>query len=151
MAGLIGLTAAELAHAKTIVVTTKSYVMTHLGKSEDYAERAADIALGAGLVESELRVYANPKVPGSMALPHDAVGHDHLSVGVFQQQVPMWGNVASCQRVDTSCVNFLHRLFELNWEGHTNGQLAQEVQGSAYPDRYARRDGQAIRIRKALW
>ena len=151
MSRLLQLDAVQEAHANHIVGVTRAYVMVQLNKPLDYAERACDIALAVALVESELKVYANPKVPGSMERPHDAVGHDHRSVGIFQQQVPMWGTVADCQDVTGSTHNFLRRLFKLNWEGRTNGQLAQSVQGSAYPDRYAKRDLQAIRIRKALW
>lgn len=151
MSAFLGLTAVQLAHARAIVATTKSFVIDHLGKPEDYAKRASDIALAVALVESELKVYANPKVDGSVGLPHDAVGHDHRSVGLFQQQVPMWGTVRDCQGVPTSTVKFLHRLFSLTWDGRSNGQLAQQVQGSAFPDRYAKRDLAAIRIRRALW
>jgi hypothetical protein len=32
-------------------------------------------------------MYANSKVPEILALPHDAVGSDGMSVGLFQQQV----------------------------------------------------------------
>jgi hypothetical protein len=147
----LNLTAVQLAHAKRIVAVSKYYVEHTRQASEDYAERAADIALAVALVESELRVYANPRVPGSLELPHDLVGHDHYSVGLFQQQVPMWGKVADCQGVDTSVGLFLHALFRLDWHGHTNGQLAQRVQVSAFPDRYQARDREAITIRKALW
>ena len=151
MSGFLGLTAGQLAHAKSVVAVTKLYVEGHIHKPEDYAKRAADIALAVALVESGLKVYANPNVPGSMSLPHEAVGHDHRSVGLFQQQVPGWGTVQDCQSVDTSTVKFLHRLFQLDWTHRTNGQLAQHVQVSAFPDRYAERDAEAIKIRTALW
>lgn len=145
-----GLTDLQLAHASAVIAVTKSYVRAY-GASSDYAARAADIAIATCLVESGLRVYANPSVSGSLSLPHDAVGHDHRSVGLFQQQVPGWGTVAGCQGVKSSTRKFLSVLFSHDWHGRTNGQLAQLVQGSAYPDRYAARDLEAIGIRKALW
>lgn len=151
MSSFLGLTALQLAHAKRVVAATKSYVIDQVGKPVDVAERAADIALETALVESSLMVYANPKVPGSLQLPHDAVGHDHLSVGLFQQQVPLWGNVLACQTIEASTLLFLRRLLALDWAGRSNGELAQRVQGSAYPARYAMRDRQAINIRKAVW
>ena len=151
MSNFLGLTSLQLAHAKIVIATTKDYVEHTLHKSQDYAERAADIALATALVESQLRVYANSSVPGSLSLAHDSIGHDHASVGIYQQQVPGWGRVEDCQPIGSSTVKFLHRLFELNWTGKSNGQLAQAVQVSAFPDRYAERDQDAIRIRKALW
>lgn len=147
----LNLTALQLAHAKRIVAVAKFYVEHTRGAGEDYAHRAADVALAVALVESGLHVYANPRVPGSMELPHDLVGNDHASVGLFQQQVPMWGTVAACQGVDTSTGKFLDALFKVNWHGRSNGQLAQQVQRSAFPNRYQARDAQAITIRKALW
>jgi hypothetical protein len=145
-----GLSSRQLAHAGTVVSVARAYAGAH-GASPDYGARAADIALAVCLVESSLLVYANPNVHGSMALPHDAVGHDHHSVGLFQQQVPGWGTVAGCQGVASSATKFLEKLFGLDWTGRTNGHLAQLVQVSAYPDRYAARDLEAIGIRKALW
>ena len=151
MSLFLGLNALQKKHAQRVVVVTRSYVVITLKRPEDFAMRAADIALATCLVESELKVYANSNVPGSLLLPHDDVGHDHQSVGMFQQQVPGWGSVSDCQSVDASTRKFLHRLFELDWHGRSNGELAQAVQVSAFPDRYAARDNQAIRIRKALW
>ncbi len=146
-----GLSEVQLAHARTVVAASRDYVLTTLQRPEDYAMRAADIALGVCLVETELRVYANRSVPGSIQLPHDAVGHDHASVGLFQQQVPGWGSVVRCQSPRSSALHFYSRLFHLNWSGRNNGKLAQLVQVSAYPDRYAQRDAEAIALRRALW
>lgn len=146
-----GLSAVQLAHARTVITAARTYVIGDLGRSADYARRAADIALGVCLVESNLLVYANRSVPGSIQLPHDAVGHDHASVGLFQQQVPGWGSVTRCQAPLSSTLHFYRRLFELSWDARSNGRLAQLVQVSAYPDRYAQRDAEAISIRRALW
>lgn len=146
-----GLSDRQLQHAATVIQASVDYVSGKLGKPIDYVARAADIALGVCLVESGLLIYANPSVPGSLALPHDAVGHDHASVGMFQQQVPGWGTVIRCQGARSSSLHFYSRLMRLDWTGKSNGRLAQLVQVSAFPDRYAQRDAEAIRIRKALW
>ena len=79
MSSFLGLTSLQTAHAKIVISTTKDYVENTLRKSQDYAERAADIALATALVESQLRVYANSSVPGSLSLAHDSIGHDHAS------------------------------------------------------------------------
>lgn len=123
----------------------------------DERRRAADIALATCLVESGLRMFANGNNPESMRIAHDAVGWDHGSVGLFQQQVggarnstANWGTTAQCMDAAHSTGSFLARLDGLGW-AKSNGQLAQAVQGSAFPDRYAQQDRRAIGIRQAAW
>lgn len=70
----------------------------------------AYLAVMCVLAESDLWIYANGSVPGSTDLPHDQVGSDHKSVGLFQQQVPMWGNARDCMDPATSTRNFLDAL-----------------------------------------
>ncbi len=119
--------------------------------------RGIVIGLSVGLVESNLTVYANAKVPGSLDLPHDAVGSDGMSVGVQQQQVIMgngwwWGPVEVCQDPTSSTRLFFGRLAKLDYNGpNSPGSYAQAVQGSAFPDRYDQRmgDAQAIYARLA--
>ena len=63
------------------------------------------IALATASQESGFTNYANDGrgsdlafdqlgIERSLLLPHEAVGTDHGSVGVFQQQWPWWGNDA---------------------------------------------------------
>lgn len=104
-------------------------------------ERAAVIALITALQESGLRMYANAKVPGSLDLPHSAVGSDGYSVGLFQQQVHgsdySWGTVAEAMNVQKSADMFLDRLVKVpNWTTIGMGEAAQTVQVSAFPDAY---------------
>ncbi|MBY0442022.1 MAG: N-acetylmuramoyl-L-alanine amidase [Mycobacteriaceae bacterium] len=81
-----------------------------------------------------------------MALPHDAVGSDGFSVGLFQQQVVYgngwwWGDAATCMNPYKSARLFFQRLARLDYN-NTNkspGSFAQTVQRSAYPDRYDKR------------
>lgn len=108
--------------------------------------RGIVIGLSVGLVESNLTVYANAKVPGSLDLPHDAVGSDGFSVGVQQQQVVdsgngwWWGPVEVCQDPRKSADLFFSRLAKLDYNGgNSPGSYAQAVQKSAYPDRYDER------------
>lgn len=97
-------------------------------------------------VESNGHMYANSNVKMSLDLPHDAVGADHFSVGLFQQQVNPdgtskgWGTVQHCMSVEGSTDSFLNRLDELGlatWSGPPLGERCQAVQVSAFPDRYA--------------
>jgi hypothetical protein len=113
--------------------------------------RAGVIVIETAIVESGIRIFANPNVPGSMAIPHEGVGTDHASVGVLQQQVPMWGNVRDCMDPATSTRKFLDRLVQFNWQSMRTGDAAQRVQVSAYPDRYQQQEQWAIQIVNALW
>jgi hypothetical protein len=129
------------------------------GKRRNITPRGQVICIATGLVESNLTVYANSKVPASMALPHDAVGSDGMSVGPLQQQVVMgnvgkwwWGDAATCMDPTKSAGLFYDRLVTHDYNGpNSPGSYAQAVQGSAFPDRYDQRmaDAQAIYDRLA--
>jgi len=93
---------------------------------------AALLALMVGLAESGMRVLANPNDPSGAAHPHDGVGYDHDSLGIFQQR-PSWGSAA--QRMDPSASTdlFVDALMALpNWQSHPPAVAAQLVQRSAF-------------------
>lgn len=155
MTTIVGLTPTQLKYAKIIVATCKA---RHL--PQDQGQRAADIALETALAESGLRMYANANNPASMQLPHDKVGSDHGSVGLFQQQVggaphstANWGTTSELMDPVISTEKFLDALLETNWLHMTNWGAAQAVQHSAVADgsNYRQHDAEAIEIRKALW
>jgi hypothetical protein len=123
------------------------------GHRRGITERGIVICIATGLVESSLTVYANAKVPDSMALPHDAVGSDGFSVGPLQQQVVWgqngwwWGDARTCMDPTLSAGLFYGRLVRLDYNGpNSPGSYAQAVQSSAFPDRYDERmaDAQGI-------
>jgi Peptidase family M23 len=106
-------------------------------------------ALITGYQESKYQVYANDGLGGdlqpdqygieqSLALPHDAVGTDHGSLGVFQQQWPWWGSMSELMDPQTSAEKFYAALVEKvpNYPALDPGDVAQTVQQSAYPDAY---------------
>lgn len=153
--GSLGLTSSQFNWAYKIIAIIKGMKL-----SPDIAQRACDIALGTVLTESGLRMYANGNNPLSMRIPHDAVGWDHGSVGLYQQQVggavnstANWGTTSQCMDVGYSTRKFLQELFKRNWTHMTNWDAAQSVQGSFDPTggNYRRNDSRAIQIRKALW
>jgi hypothetical protein len=103
-------------------------------------------------------MYANAKVPESMALPHEAVGSDGMSVGLFQQQVRQgnsgqwwWGPASVCMDPTLSAGLFYGRLAKLNYNGpNSPGSYAQAVQQSAFPDRYDEHYADAVVIYNRL-
>jgi peptidoglycan DL-endopeptidase CwlO len=97
-------------------------------------DQAALIALMIGLTESGLRVLANPNDPAGNAFPHEGVGSDHASLGIFQQQ-PWWGTAAQRMEPVASTNLFLDRLLSLpHWQTAAPWQAAQSVQASAFSD-----------------
>ena len=119
------------------------------GVRQGITPRGIVIGLAVGLVETGLVVYANAKVPGSLGLPHDAVGDDGRSVGPLQQQVVMgdggwwWGPVEVCQDPTGSARLFFQRLTRRDYTRGDPGAHAQAIQQSAFPDRYAARMAEA--------
>lgn len=103
---------------------------------------AAKIAIATALVESDLRMLANPVIPDSFQYPHDGVGTDHTSVGLFQQQ-KWWGTTAERMNAKASAGMFYNALVKFDWQSMDPGAAAQKVQVSAYPDKYATRMGEA--------
>ena len=121
-----GLSAAQLANARQIVAA---------GKARGASELQIRIALMTALTESNLLNYANRNNPDSLALPHEAVGSDHASVGVFQQQVGIWGDTKTLMDVKTSAGMFFDALKKAGTPNPAAPWLtAQKVQRSAFPD-----------------
>jgi hypothetical protein len=134
-------------------------------------KRVAVIAIEVALAESGLRMYANGNNPASLKLPHDAVGFDHGSVGLFQQQVggavnstANWGSTKDLMNPAISCKKFLNALGD-KWQGTTNWAAAQNAQSSAYDGtprpannnssvfggNYEHQDDRAAEIVNAFW
>lgn len=95
------------------------------------ARKAATTGVATGIVESGLR-----NLPGG----------DRDSVGVFQQRPSQgWGTVEQCMNVTYAAGNFFSR-FPANWASMDQGQLAQSVQRSAYPDKYGQHMAEAATL-----
>ena len=119
----------------------------------DESRRMTDIAIETVLTESNGYMYANRYNADSLRLPHDKVGQDHASVGLYQQQPQWWGNVRDLMNIEKSTDKFIDALRSKPWKSVTNWQAAQMVQVSAFPDgsNYRANDARAISIRRALW
>ncbi|HUO38651.1 MAG TPA: N-acetylmuramoyl-L-alanine amidase [Mycobacterium sp.] len=114
--------------------------------------RGIQIALATVYVESDFTMYANASDPDSLDYPHDAVGSDHLSDGLFQQQPPWWGTVAERMDPALSAAMFYHALSGLDYNDPNTspGTFAQDVQGSEFPGRYDQRFADAVALYNQL-
>mgnify|MGYP002758052614 CR=1 FL=1 len=113
----------------------------------------AKIGLATALVESgsPLKMWANRAVPESLKFRHDAVGSDYDSVGLFQQRDNgAWGTVKQRMTPYDSAGMFFDVMLRKfpNWKGMDPGAVAQGVQVSAFPDRYAGQMGRGLQLAK---
>lgn len=113
----------------------------------------AKIGLATALVESgsPLKMWANRAVPESLKFRHDAVGSDYDSVGLFQQRDNgAWGTVKQRMTPYDSAGMFFDAMLRKypNWRGMEPGAVAQGVQVSAFPDRYAGQMGRGLQLAK---
>jgi hypothetical protein len=124
------------------------------GRRRNVTPRGIQIALSVALVESSLQMYANSNVPESLNIPHDKVGSDHDSVGLFQQRCPMWGPAAVLMDPAQSAGLFYDRLVKLDYNNPARlpGDYAADVQRPAaeYRGRYQERMGDAINLYNRL-
>jgi murein DD-endopeptidase MepM/ murein hydrolase activator NlpD len=107
------------------------------------------IALAVARQESNFTNYANDGhghdlgalqrgIEASLDLPHEGIGSDHGSLGVFQQQWPWWGSIQDLMTPSTAAEKFYKALLAIpDWQSMTPTQAGQAVQHSAYPDAYA--------------
>lgn len=171
-AASLGLTAHQFANAEGIIAAAKA---------RNLPETAAVIAVMTALTESGMRVIASANVHASQAYPHDllawtddGLGHDHASMGMFQQQTGYawadhgfggamnqttmntpngWGTPAQLMSAEKSTEKFFAALETHNWQHLTPWLAAQAVQGSAFADgsNYHGQYSKAHKIVTALW
>ncbi|TFD54281.1 M23 family metallopeptidase [Cryobacterium sp. Hh11] len=133
----------QLTHAGTIITVG--------GQTADVGRAGVIVALMAALTESMLRQLANTSAyPESASYPHDGVGSDHDSLGLFQMRPSSgWGTVAELMDPTYQAQAFFGGVSGPNagsprglldvagWQVLDPGAAAQAVEVSAYPDRYA--------------
>jgi cell wall-associated NlpC family hydrolase len=128
-AGVAGFGGRQLVNAGLVVA---------VGQELRLPQRAWVVATATAMAESQLRILANAGVPDSLALPHEGVGTDHDSVGLFQQRAS-WGPLPVRMDPRGAARLFYQRLVAVpGWEGLPLTVAAQRVQASAFPDAYAR-------------
>jgi hypothetical protein len=131
-----GINETQLQNAIDIVVA---------GQEMNMGKDAYTIAVATAMQESDLRVLANPTYPESYDLPNQGEGQDHDSVGLFQQRPASgWGPVEELMDPKESAKKFYSSLDKVSdWDRMPLTVAAQEVQGSAFPDHYAKHEGKA--------
>jgi len=117
--------------------------ITRSAMEHGFGKPGAAIGVATSIVETGLKMYANSNVPESLSFPHDAVGSDHDSDGLFQQRQAGWGTLAERMNPHASADLFFNKLGAFDWRSMDPGAAAQRVQVSAFPDRYSQEMGRA--------
>ncbi|MEV0730206.1 hypothetical protein [Polymorphospora sp. NPDC050346] len=122
------------------------------GDDLDMPRRAHIIAVATAMQESNLLNRASEVLPESKNYPHQGTGWDHDSVGLFQQRTSTgWGPVASLMDPAYSATQFYKALARVpNWERMRLTVAAQTVQVSAFPEHYAKHEGNATAVVDAI-
>ncbi|PZF86883.1 hypothetical protein C1I93_27255, partial [Micromonospora endophytica] len=110
------------------------------------------IAVATAMQESTLLNYASGVLPESQDYPHQAIGWDHDSVGLFQQRPSSgWGSVRDLMRPAYAAEAFYQALLEVpGWQEMSLTMAAQAVQISAFPYAYAQHEQRATTVVEAL-
>lgn len=122
------------------------------GRRLGITERGLIIGLATVLVECDLIMYANRADPETLKYPHERIGSDSKSSGLFQQQPPWWGTAAERMDPTASARMFFEALRKLDYNNTSRspGRYAQDVQRSSFPTRYDERMGQATELYRLL-
>ncbi len=138
-----GLDQAQMNNAKKIV---------QAGRKMGVPRRALVIAVATAMQESNLYNYASGVLPESQNYPHQAIGWDHDSVGLFQQRPSSgWGSVADLMNPEYATKAFLSALEQIpGWQEMALTDAAQAVQVSAFPWAYAQHEWRATEVVDAI-
>lgn len=139
-------------------------IITGGSRIEGINREAIIISLMAALTESTLRQLSNISAyPESGDYDNDGDGSDHDSLGLFQMRPQSgWGTVEELMDVDYQAEAFFggptgpnypspRGLLDIpGWEDMERGEVAQAVEVSAHPERYANWEPVALDILYAL-
>ncbi|MEU6204566.1 peptidase M23 [Micromonospora musae] len=142
-APVAGLTRTQMRNAEVIVRT---------GRDMGVPRRGLVIAVATAMQESNLYNLASGVIPESQRHPHQGLGWDHDSVGLFQQRSASgWGPVDRLMDPEFATRQFLGALEQVpGWQQMRLTDAAQAVQVSAYPDHYAKHEWRASEVVDAV-
>ncbi|MEV4121276.1 peptidase M23 [Micromonospora sp. NPDC049645] len=142
-APVAGLDDDQMENAEAIVRT---------GRDMGVPRRGLVIAVATAMQESNLYNVASGVLPESQDYPHQGVGWDHDSVGLFQQRSSSgWGPVGRLMDPEFATRQFLTALEQVpGWERMRLTDAAQAVQVSAYPEHYQQHEWRATRVVDAI-
>jgi hypothetical protein len=138
-----GLSQRQMDNARRIV---------EVGQQLGLPRRAYILAVACAMQESSLHNLASDAVPESVRYPHEGIGSDHDSVGLFQQRSTTgWGPVRDLMKPAYAAGKFYRALRHVpGWEDMPLTYAIQAVQISAYPEAYAKHERAARQVGDAV-
>ncbi|WP_410814042.1 peptidase M23 [Micromonospora sp. 067-2] len=142
-APVVGLDEDQMENAEAIV---------RAGREMGVPRRGLVIAVATAMQESNLYNVASGVLPESQDYPHQGVGWDNDSVGLFQQRSSSgWGPVGQLMDPEFATRQFLTALEQVpGWQQMRLTDAAQAVQVSAYPEYYQQHEWRATRVVDAI-
>ncbi|MET0417230.1 MAG: peptidase M23 [Actinoplanes sp.] len=142
-APVAGLDEDQMENAEAIVRT---------GRKMGIPRRGLVIAVATAMQESNLYNVASGVLPESQDYPHQGVGWDHDSVGLFQQRSSSgWGPIGRLMDPEFATRQFLTALEQVpGWQQMRLTDAAQAVQVSAFPEHYQQHEWRATRVVDAI-
>jgi hypothetical protein len=128
------------AHRALVDQAVRDFGVLSYGWTAQQVRQAQRLCYRTVWTECDWWLYASPKVPGSIDIhPNDGYppsGGDHLSVGLYQQQMP-WYPVATAMDATLSTRAFLRELMATvpDWmtaAGKDEATVCQRVQRSQF-------------------
>ncbi|KAF7548361.1 hypothetical protein G7046_g8703 [Stylonectria norvegica] len=109
-------------------------------RAEGLNRQACLAVISTALQESTLHIYANNAVPASLNYPHDLVGGDQDSIGMFQQRPEWYPDIAKDMSAAGSTAQFLAAMVQIaGWQTMEISALDQAVQRAEAGNLYAQR------------
>jgi hypothetical protein len=123
-------------------------LIVRAGQDLGISQRGQIIAVATAMQESNLYNRASHVVPESLNYAHQGTGADYDSVGLFQQRYTTgWGTVKTIMNPAKSATSFYKALQRVDgWQNMPITVAAQTVQGSAFPDAYAKHQDNATQV-----
>lgn len=123
-------------------------IIVKAGQELGISKQGQIIAVATAMQESNLYNLASHVVPESLKYAHQGTGADYDSVGLFQQRYTTgWGTVKEIMNPSESAKKFYRALQQVSgWQSMSLTAAAQTVQGSAFPDAYAKHQGNATAV-----
>ncbi|PNY27766.1 Uncharacterized protein TCAP_02307 [Tolypocladium capitatum] len=135
---LPGLDGVQTANAQAVIVENNR---------QQLGTQGCVAAITAAITESSLRILANTAVPESLRYWHDGLGSDHDSIGLFQQRVQFYTDVACNMAAACSAAQFYRGMTAVKgWQTMDVATLCQAVQRSEMPGAYKKNVGMAKSI-----
>jgi len=105
------------------------------GVNAEVPDEGIVAALDAAITETDLYVYANPRIPESLHEPYQRLGTDGTSLGVLQQRARC-GSV-SIMDPEVAASHFYRDLRrQPGWRTLSTAEIAATIQRGAFPERY---------------